>query len=225
MSNFTNHLNKIQKQIKTSASKAKRDKDNIQLVAVSKKQPIERIQNALDAGQRLFGENRVQEAYTHWQDIRCNNTYPELCLHLIGPLQSNKAADAVALFDVMHSLDREKIARVMADEQEKQGRRLQYFIQVNTGEEHEKSGILPKDLESFYKTATETYGLNVVGLMCLPPVDEAAGLHFALLAKLAKGLGIAKLSMGMSDDYDLAVQFGATHLRVGSALFGARPQS
>lgn len=224
MNNFTSHLNKIQKQIKTSASKAKRASDDVKLIAVSKKQPIERIHNALDAGQRHFGENRVQEAYTHWQDIRRNNAYPELRLHLIGPLQSNKAADAVALFDVMHSLDREKIARVMAEEQEKQGRRLQYFIQVNTGEEDQKSGILPKDLESFYKTATETYGLNVVGLMCLPPVDEAAGLHFALLSKLARNLNLPNLSMGMSDDFDLAVQFGATHLRVGSALFGARQQ-
>ena len=197
-----------------------RSQDAVILTAVSKTQPWEAIEPVLKAGQRRFGENRVQEAQERWTPVR--ETWPDLELRLIGPLQSNKAADAVAFFDVIESLDRDKIARAVADEMQKQGRAPAVYVQVNIGEEEQKSGILPLEADAFLKTARETYGLNVAGLMCIPPVEGPRGPYFALLKKIAERNGITHLSMGMSDDYETAIAFGSTEIRVGSAIFGAR---
>ena len=193
---------------------------NATLVAVSKKQPAEKILAALEAGQRVFGENRVQEAYEHWGHLR--SPYPDIELHLVGPLQTNKVKDAVSLFDVIQSVDREKLGRALGDEMKKQNKNLPCFIQVNTGEEPQKAGIRPEELDAFVAACRETHKLPVVGLMCIPPVDEEPALHFALLAKMAARNGLDRISMGMSADYETAVKLGATHVRVGSALFGAR---
>lgn len=190
------------------------------LVAVSKTQPDEKLEAMLATGQRVFGENKVQEAQAHWVERRAD--YPDLELRLIGPLQTNKSDDAVALFDVIETLDREKLARTLAKAMDKLGRRVPVFIQVNTGEEPQKAGVLPDDLEALLACAREECGLDVQGLMCIPPVDEPAGPHFALLAKLARRHGLTGLSMGMSSDYAVAASFGSTHVRVGTALFGAR---
>tara|TARA_R110000782_G_scaffold91671_8_gene174965 strand:- start:1191 stop:1850 length:660 start_codon:yes stop_codon:yes gene_type:complete len=190
------------------------------LVAVSKTQPDEKIDAMLATGQRVFGENRVQEAQAHWAERRA--LYPDLELRLIGPLQTNKAEDAVALFAVIETLDRDKLARALAKAVEKAGRAPRIFIQVNTGEEPQKAGVTPDGLEALLKVAVGECGLDVQGLMCIPPVDEPAGPHFALLAKLARRHGLTGLSMGMSGDYALAASLGATHVRVGTALFGAR---
>lgn len=190
------------------------------LVAVSKTQPDEAIEAMLATGQRVFGENRVQEAQAHWAHRR--ETYPDLELHLIGPLQTNKAEDAVALFDVIQTLDRPKLARELSKAMAKLGRQLPCFIQVNTGEEPQKAGVSPSGLADLLALARNEYGLDVIGLMCIPPVDEPAGPHFALLADLAETHGLANLSMGMSSDYVLAAKYGATHVRVGTALFGER---
>lgn len=190
------------------------------LIAVSKMQPEDRIEASLATGHRIYGENRVQEAQTRWNERR--ETYPDLELHLIGPLQSNKAADAVALFDVIHTVDREKIARILADEMKKQDRILPVFIQVNTGDEDQKAGVSLSELESLYIYATKECGLNVIGLMCIPPLNEPPAMHFALLKKKAEALGLKNLSMGMSGDYPKALELGATHIRIGSALFGER---
>ena len=175
----------------------------------------------LATGQRVFGENRVQEAQSRWTDRRC--TYPDLELRLIGPLQTNKSDDAVALFDVIETLDREKLARHLARSMDKIGRRPKLYVQVNTGEENQKAGIAPSQTSEFVQFCQEDCGLAIEGLMCIPPVEEPASLHFALLKRLADEVGVAKLSMGMSADYELAVRLGATSVRVGSALFGARP--
>lgn len=190
------------------------------LVAVSKRQPNDRIEAALVAGHRCFGENLVQEAQRHWADRRA--AYPDLLLHLIGALQTNKAADAVALFDVIEVVDRLKLARTLAAEMEKQNRHLACYIQVNTGDEPQKSGINPADADAFIAACRDDYGLNIVGLMCIPPANEEPAMHFALLATIAKRNGLAKLSMGMSDDYEEAIAFGATSVRVGTAIFGVR---
>ena len=207
--------------IARAAQAAGRSPQDVTLVAVSKMQPWEAIAPVLAAGQRVFGENRVQEAQTRWAERRAQDQ-AGLTLHLIGPLQSNKAADAVAFFDVIETLDREKLARVLADEVQAQGRRPRLYVQVNTGEEPQKAGVIPGETDAFIAACRTTYGLEPEGLMCIPPLDEPAGPHFALLAKIAARNGLAKLSMGMSGDYELAVRFGATHVRVGSALFGAR---
>lgn len=191
-----------------------------ELIAVSKSQPDKAIEAALAAGQRVFGENRVQEAQQHWDARR--PAYPDLTLHLIGPLQSNKSADAVRLFDVIHTLDREKLADTLADAMEKEGRRPKLLIQVNTGEEPQKAGVFPSKVGALLRYARQEAGLDVEGLMCIPPVDEAAGPHFALLRKIARDYGLAWLSMGMSGDYELAARYGATHVRVGTAFFGER---
>lgn len=191
------------------------------LIAVSKKQPDEGIEEALCVGHRVYGENRVQEACERWKERR-QQYGDDLELHLIGPLQSNKAAEAVAIFDVIHTLDRPKIAKALAKEMQKQERDLPCFIQVNIGEEDQKSGVMPADLHDFYEYCSEECGLNIIGLMCIPPIDEPAALYFALLKKMAARLGVPSLSMGMSGDYEKAVALGATHIRVGSALFGAR---
>lgn len=196
------------------------DGREVTLVAASKRQPDERIDAALNAGQRLFGENRVQEAQARWADRR--EVYPDLELRLIGPLQTNKAEDAIALFDVIETLDRPKLARELAKAMEKVGKRPRLLVQVNTGEEPQKAGVIPAELPGLLETAREQYGLEPVGLMCIPPADEPAGPHFALLAKLAARHGLTEVSMGMSGDFETAARFGATHVRVGTALFGAR---
>ena len=190
------------------------------LVAVSKRQPDGRIEAALMAGHRVFGENRVQEAQRRWAERR--GRYTDLKLHLIGPLQTNKAADAVALFDVIEVVDRPKLARSLSTEMARQGRHLPCYVQVNTGEEDQKSGILPDEADSFIGFCREECGLDIAGLMCIPPVDEEPAMHFALLRTIAERNGLPGLSMGMSGDYEEAVRFGATSVRVGSAIFGSR---
>jgi hypothetical protein len=197
-----------------------RDPASVTLVAVSKLQPWEAVEPVLAAGQRVFGENRVQEAMSRW-----TGKAEGLELHLIGPLQTNKAKEAVAFFDVIETLDREKLARVLADEVQKQGRRPRLYVQVNTGEESQKAGVIPSEADAFLAACRGTFGLEPEGLMCIPPVDEPAGPHFALLAKIAERNGLRKLSMGMSDDFETAIRFGATSVRVGSAVFGARKAS
>jgi PLP dependent protein len=190
------------------------------LIAVSKTQPEAAIAEMLATGQRAFGENRVQEAMAHWEGKR--GKFPDLELHLIGPLQSNKSEEAVRLFDVIQTLDRPKLADTLAAAMAKTGRRPRLMIQVNTGEEPQKAGVSPVDLPALLDHARNTSGLEIEGLMCIPPVGEPAGPHFALLAKLAAAHGIKALSMGMSGDYALAARYGATHVRVGTALFGER---
>lgn len=212
---------RVRRRIERAAQAAGRDPADVTLTAVSKQQPDERIDAALTAGQRIFGENRVQEAQTRWSDRR--TAFPDLQLRLIGPLQTNKAADATALFDVIESLDREKLARALAAAADKTGRTIPVYVQVNTGEEAAKAGVAPRDADAFIHLARETCGLTVEGLMCIPPVEEAPGPHFALLARIAARNGLSALSMGMSGDYETAIRFGATHVRVGSALFGERP--
>lgn len=193
---------------------------DVTLIAVSKQQPDEKIQTALDQGLRVFGENRVQEAYTHWAHRRTE--YPDLTLHLIGPLQSNKVAEAVALFDVIHTVDREKIARALANGMRQQNRRLPCFIQVNTGDEPQKAGVSFAALPAFYELCTKELGLDVIGLMCIPPVGDEPAPHFRTLKAHGDALGLKKFSMGMSGDYSEALTCGATHIRLGSAIFGDR---
>ena len=211
----------VNNKIREAAKIAGREPDQVELIAVSKQQPEARIESALNEGFRVFGENRVQEAQGRWQPRRA--FFPDLELHLVGPLQSNKAGDAVALFDVIHTLDRPKIARAVKTEMDNQNRPLPCFIQVNTGEESQKAGVLPKDAPDFHHFCTSEIGLDIIGLMCIPPIDEEAAMHFSLLKTLADKLSLPKLSIGMSGDYEEAIAFGATHIRVGSALFGARP--
>ena len=189
------------------------------LVAVSKFHDTEHIRPLLEAGHRLFGESRVQEALAKWLPLK--RDYPDIELHLIGPLQTNKAREAVRLFDAIHSLDRQKLARMLKTESERAGRSPLLFVQVNTGEEPQKAGVAPKDAAALVAEAREL-GLNLEGLMCIPPAGEAPVPHFALLAKLAAAEGLKLLSMGMSDDFETAIRFGATHVRVGSAIFGER---
>ena len=200
-----------------AARDAGRNPEAVALTAVSKQQAWSAIAPVLAAGQRVFGENRVQEAAARWDGRRDG-----LELRLIGPLQSNKVAEAVALFDVIETLDREKLARVLADEIQKAARAVRLLIQVNTGEEPQKAGVAPRDADSFVETCRRTYGLTIEGLMCIPPAAQVHGPHFALLAEIAARNGLEALSMGMSDDFETAIRFGTTHVRVGSALFGAR---
>lgn len=220
MSEGSDHLAEVKRRIAGAAREAGRDPAEITLVAVSKTHGPDRVRELLVAGHRIFGENRVQEAQEKFPALK--SEYPDLELHLIGPLQTNKARDAVALFDVIQSVDREKLAATLAKEMARAGRQLPCFIQVNTGEEPQKAGVLPADIDAFVAACRDTHKLPVTGLMCIPPVDEEPALHFALLAKMAARNGLPKLSMGMSADYETAVRLGATHVRVGSALFGAR---
>jgi PLP dependent protein len=206
--------------IAKAARAAGRDPSSVTLVAVSKTFPAEAIRPVLDSGQRVFGENYVQESAAKWPDLRA--PFAGVDLHLIGPLQSNKAAAAIALFDTIQSLDRESLAVALAREIQKQGRAPRLFVQVNTGAEPQKGGVLPEATDSFVKRCRETYGFALDGLMCIPPAGEAPGPHFALLAKIAARNGLSGLSMGMSADFETAIAFGATHVRVGSAIFGAR---
>ena len=194
--------------------------DYVQLIVVSKTFEADAIKPVLDAGHRVFGENRVQESQGKWPALI--DQYKDVELHLIGPLQSNKSADAVALFDVIHTVDRDKIAKSLAAEMRKQDKFPRLFVQVNTGEEAQKAGVAPGETKEFVERCRSAHGLEIEGLMCIPPLDENPGPHFALLRKLAKTCGLEKLSMGMSGDYDSAIEFGATHVRVGSAIFGAR---
>lgn len=196
--------------------------EQVNIIAVSKTFPPVAIAPVLAAGHRVFGENRVQEAAEKWPNL--NASYPDVELHLIGALQSNKAAQAVALFDVIHSLDRIKLARVLAAEMKRQNRQLKILVQVNTGKEDQKSGIPPEETEEFVRTCRAELGLNIVGLMCLPPQQDVAGPHFALLQKLSQQCDAPLLSMGMSGDYEEAIKFGATHIRLGTAIFGPRTQ-
>jgi PLP dependent protein len=203
--------------IARAAQACGRDPAEVTLVAVSKQQPWEAVEPVLAAGHRVFGENRVQEAMARWE-----GRAEGLSLHLIGPLQSNKAREAVAFFDVVESLDREKLARALAEQVQKQGRTPRLYVQVNTGEEPQKAGVIPPEADAFIAACRGSYGLEPEGLMCIPPLAEPPGPHFALLAKIAARNGLSKLSMGMSDDFETAIRFGATSVRVGSAVFGAR---
>ncbi len=196
--------------------------EQVNIIAVSKTFSPEAIAPVLAVGHRVFGENRVQEAAEKWPNLKAS--YPDVELHLIGALQSNKAAQAVALFDVIHSLDRIKLAHVLAAEMKRQNRQLKILVQVNTGKEDQKSGIPPEETEEFVITCRSELGLNIVGLMCLPPQQDVAGPHFALLQKLSQKCNAPLLSMGMSGDYDEAIKFGATHIRLGTAIFGPRTQ-
>ena len=198
---------------------AERAPDSVALTAVTKTQPPEAIDAILAAGQRTFGENRVQEAQARWTERRA--LVPDLELRLIGPLQTNKAADAVALFDAIETLDRPRLAEALATAADKAGKKLRVLVQVNTGAEPQKAGALPQEADALIALA-RSLGLSVEGLMCIPPADEAPGMHFALLRKIARRNGLEVLSMGMSGDYETAIRFGATHVRVGSALFGER---
>ena len=220
MSSSKNRLAEVKARIAVAAEDAERDPRTVTLVAVSKTFEAPDILPVLEAGQRVFGENRVQEAKAKWPALKAR--FPDVELHLIGPLQTNKVKEAVALFDVVESLDRPKLAVALAAEMRATGRRLPCFIQVNTGLEPQKAGVLPKETVAFVETCRREHGLEVAGLMCIPPVDDEAALHFALLAKLAKEAGAKQLGMGMSSDYPIAILLGATHVRVGSAIFGVR---
>ena len=220
MSDSAARLAEIRAKIAAAARAAGRNPAEVSLIAVSKTHGAERVRELLAAGQRVFAENRVQEAEGKYPALKAE--FPDLELHLIGPLQTNKAREAVALFDVIQSLDREKLAGTLAKEMARVGRRPDCYIQVNTGEEEQKAGISPGDLDAFAASCRDSHKLPVVGLMCIPPLDEEPALHFALLAKLAARLGLEKISMGMSADYETAVRLGATHVRVGTALFGSR---
>jgi PLP dependent protein len=212
-------LSEIQTQIAVAEKRAGRIADSVQLIAVSKVQPNERVVAVLDQGHRLFGENRVQEAAGKWHDFRA--TYKDVNVHLIGPLQINKIKQAFDLFDVFHSVDRPKLAKKLADEAQARGICPSLFIQVNTGEEPQKAGVLPADADNFIAECV-AMDLPIQGLMVIPPVEEEASLHFALLRKIAQRNGLSGLSMGMSGDFEKAIAFGATHVRVGSGVFGAR---
>jgi len=212
-------LSEITSRLDTAAQQADRNPAEIKLLAISKVQPEVRVRVVLDQGHRVFGENRVQEAQSRWMPLKEN--YEGIELHLVGPLQSNKVKPALDLFDAIHSLDRMKLARKLASEVQSRGACPELFIQVNTGAEEQKSGVLPQDADEFIQTCREM-DLPISGLMVIPPADEEAALHFALLAKIAARNGVGNLSMGMSADFEKAVAFGATHVRVGSAIFGAR---
>ena len=213
-------LQAVRGRIARSAEDSGRPSGSVQLVCVSKTKGPDEILPALVAGERVFGENRVQEAQKKWPDLR--SRFPGIELHLIGPLQTNKVRDAVAVFDVIETLDRPRLAEALAKEFQTAARRPELFVEVNTGREPQKAGILPEEADQFITFCREICGLPVTGLMCIPPADEQASPHFALLSLIAKRNGLKKLSMGMSSDYELAIQLGATQVRVGSAIFGAR---
>ena len=220
MPTMTERLQNVRAAIAAATKAAKRPPNSVTLVAVSKTFDAAEIRPTLEAGQRIFGENRVQEATGKWPQLR--GEFDGIELHLIGPLQSNKAAEAVALFDVIQTVDREKITVALAGEMKKQGKSPKLYVQVNTGLEEQKAGINPRETLAFVTRCREVHGLTIEGLMCIPPADENPGPHFALLKKLAKECGVEKLSCGMSGDYEIAIAFGATHVRVGSAIFGSR---
>ncbi|MEP9399758.1 YggS family pyridoxal phosphate-dependent enzyme [Mesorhizobium sp. KR2-14] len=220
MEKSVEQLLEVKRKIAAAEREAERPDGSATLVAVSKTFDADAIHPVLEAGQRVFGENRVQEAQGKWPALK--QEFPDIELHLIGPLQSNKAKEAVALFDVIETVDREKIAAELAKEIVRQGRAPKLYVQVNTGSEPQKAGIEPRQAVEFVKRCRDVHNLAIEGLMCIPPAEENPGPHFALLEKLAREAGVEKLSMGMSGDYDIAVAFGATSVRVGSAIFGAR---
>lgn len=220
MGDAVEQLGEVKAKIAAAERAAGRDKGAVTLVAVSKTFDAAFIHPVIEAGQRVFGENRVQEAMAKWPALKAE--FPDIELHLIGPLQSNKAREAVALFDVVETVDREKIAAELAKEMAKQGRVLKLYVQVNTGSEPQKAGIEPREAVAFVQRCRDVHGLSIEGLMCIPPADENPGPHFALLEKLARQAGVERLSMGMSGDFETAVAFGATSVRVGSAIFGHR---
>ena len=220
MDDVAGRLEAVRERIAAAEREAGREAGSVTLVAVSKTFDREHILPAIHAGQRVFGENRVKEAAQKWPAIRAD--YPDIELHLIGPLQSNKAREAVALFDVIETVDRDKIAAELAKEIRRQGRQPHLYVQVNTGSEPQKAGIDPREAIAFVTRCRTVHGLTIDGLMCIPPADENPGPHFALLEKLARETDVDRLSMGMSSDYELAVRFGATGVRVGSAIFGTR---
>jgi len=218
--NIANNLKTVKASIEGAAVAAGRAADAVRLVAVTKTHPPEKIEAAIEAGHLLFGENRVQESESKWPLLK--EKYADAKLHLIGPLQRNKSALAVGLFDVIETVDRLKLARALARHMDEIGRRPDCFIQVNTGAEPQKAGVLPNGADKFIRQCLEEFELPIRGLMCIPPVDEEASLHFALLRQIAERNGLKELSMGMSADYEIAVQFGATLVRVGTAIFGPR---
>jgi PLP dependent protein len=215
-----NALAAVEQEILRACKDANRDPASVTLIAVSKTFDAGAIGPVIESGQRVFGENRVQEAKGKWPALM--QAYTKLTLHLIGPLQSNKAKEAVALFDAIHSVDRPSICQALAKEIESQQKRPELFVQINTGEEAQKAGVSPGEADAFIAACRDTYGLTISGLMCIPPVDEAPAPHFALTAKIAARNGLKNLSMGMSADFAVAIAMGATHVRVGSAIFGHR---
>src|SRR6266700_8413733 len=216
-SSLPNALATAEREIAAACAQARRDRASVTLIAVSKTFGAEIFVPVIEAGQRVFGENRVQEAKAKWPGLM--SSYPGLVLHLIGPLQSNKAKEAVALFDAIHSIDRPSICEALAKEINSQKKQPELFVQLNTGEELQKAGVAPGEADAFIASCREKYGLVISGLMCIPPVDQAPAPHFALTAKIAARNGLTKLSLGMSADFAIAIQMGATHVRVGSAIF------
>jgi pyridoxal phosphate enzyme (YggS family) len=216
-------LKQVQESIRRAASDHGRDPSGITLVAVSKTFPAEEIEPVLAAGQRVFGENYVQEAKAKWPRLR--ERFPDAELHMIGPLQSNKAREAVELFDVIHTLDRPSLAEALAKEIARSARKPHLLVQVNTGEEPQKGGVIPTEIDAFLEACDSRYGLQIEGLMCIPPAEDPPSPHFALLNTIARSHGLPMLSMGMSADFDAAIQLGATHVRVGSAIFGRRQKA
>ena len=216
-------LEKIKEEIYKAELLHDRPLNSTNLIAVSKVQPEDRVKKVLENGHRVFGENRVQEARQRWSLLKEN--FPDVDLHLLGPLQTNKVAEALDLFKAIHSVDREKLARVLSESIQKRGASPEIFIQLNTGEEAQKSGVFPAFADKFIETCRSTYDLPIVGLMCIPPIDEEPSLHFSLLRKVADRNGLVRLSMGMSSDFKTAIAFGATDVRVGSAIFGEREKS
>jgi PLP dependent protein len=214
-------LTAVERRIADAAQTVQRCRGDITLIAVSKTFAADAVRPVLISGQRDFGENRVQEAKAKWPALK--RQYPQARLHLIGPLQTNKAAEAVSLFDAIHTVDRPKLAEILAQEISRQRKEIELFVQVNTGGEPQKSGVLPNEADQFIEFCRSDLGLSIIGVMCLPPIDEEPSLHFALLAKIAKRNSLAGLSMGMSSDIEKAIGLGATHVRVGTAIFGARP--
>jgi PLP dependent protein len=216
----TSSLAAVMRDIADAARRAGRDPQSVKLIAVSKTVPEQAVEEAIGLGQRRFGENRVQEAKAKWPALK--ERHPDLELHLVGPLQSNKVRDAIELFDVIESVDRPKIAAALADEMKRTGKAPRLLVQVNTGEEPQKAGVMPGETDAFVARCRDEYGLVIEGLMCIPPFDEEPAMHFALLAKIAARLGLKELSMGMSGDFAKAIAFGATYVRIGTAIFGAR---
>jgi pyridoxal phosphate enzyme (YggS family) len=213
-------LDAVRRDIAQACVDARRDPASVILIAISKTFDAAAITPVIEAGQRVFGENRVQEARAKWPALKQQT--PDLELHLVGSLQSNKAKEAIALFEAIHSLDRESLCAALAKEIDKQGRKPQLFVEINTGAEAQKSGVLPKQADAFLRDCSKIYGLKIDGLMCIPPAHEASAPHFALTAKIAARNGLTQLSMGMSADFPIAIRFGATHVRVGTAIFGTR---
>jgi pyridoxal phosphate enzyme (YggS family) len=215
------NLADVRARIEKAAKAANRNPATVTLIAVTKTHDEEAVRAAIAAGQTTFGENRVQEAKAKYPQLKTDHA--DLDLHLIGPLQSNKAREAVALFDAIHTVDRDSIAEALASETKRAGRHPRLYVQVNTGEEEQKAGVAPQDALAFIAKCRDSYALTISGLMCIPPADEGPSPHFALLVKLARDAGLKELSMGMSGDYETAIRLGATHIRVGTAIFGARP--